>query len=502
MTYIGLDIGTTGCKASVIDQNGVTLYSKYCEYNLIFPSKDWVEIDAGMVWQKVCLALSELAAGNKSMRFDAIAVGSFGESVVLLDKDDKVIGNSIFYTDSRGNEEIRQVLAGIEQTELQNITGMPVHSMYSINKLLWIRKHRPEQWAKAERIMLFADYIGYMLTGKAVIDYSLASRSMMFDIHDKTWSKKIFRVFGFNTEAFSRPDVSGTVVGTVLPRIAAQLSLNDDIKLVLGAHDQACAAVGAGALQAGDAVDSIGAAECITAVIDREKANTQLFRYNFCCEPHAVPGKYITLAFHSSAGAAIKWYRDTFEQERYKYFEQRNQDIYRILDEECGAEPSEVYFLPHLAGSGTPMLDSRSRGAFLGLTLGTAKNQIYKSILEGICFETKLNTQLLEECGIRIDRMVSVGGGARSKTLLSIKSHIMGLKVCTLEAAESGAMGLAILCAYAMEAYGSIEQAAAVMVKEKGTCYPDSGMQKKYGEKFQIYRRIYPALKNIHLGGI
>lgn len=497
MNFIGLDIGTTGCKASVIDENGVTIYSRYSEYNLVFPRNGWVEINANMVWDKVCEVLSDVAGNCGESKFDAIAVGSFGESVVLLDKDDEVIGNSIFFTDIRGTEEIKLILSRFDQSELQSITGMPLNSMYSLNKLLWIQKHEPERIARAKRIMLFSDYIGYKLTGKAFIDYSMASRTMMFDTHEKKWSAKIFDTFNFNMNAFSTPAQSGTIVGRILPSVAEQLMLNDTLTLVLGAHDQACAAVGSGAVRNGDAVNSIGSAECITVVVDPEKADQNLYKYNFCCEPHAAEGKYITLAFQSTAGASLKWYRDTFEYDRYKKLKEQNIDIYQVLDSECDDNPTDLFFLPHLAGSGTPMMDSSSKGAFLGLTLGTTKNQMYKSIIEGICFESRINVDLLKECGIEINRLVSVGGGSKSANLLRIKSNVLGRSVCTLEAPEAGAMGLAVICAHALKVYEKIEQATAAMVKIKNKIHPDTEMHKAYTSRYETYRKIYPLLKKI-----
>lgn len=496
MGYIGLDVGTTGCKASVINNEGRILAYRYKEYNLLFPEEGWVEINADTVWESVCNVLRGIR-DECNCRINALAIASFGEALVLLDENDNVLDNSIFYSDVRGNDETKELALLFEKDKLQGITGMPLNSMYSINKLMWIKKNRPDIYNKARKIMLFGDYISYKLSGERKIDFSLASRTMAFDIHRKYWAENIFDSLDIDKKKFSEPVLAGCIVGTVREKIAEELNLPKDMYIVGGGHDQACAALGAGIIEAGDAVDGIGTAECITLVMDKTMIKPEMYNFNYCCEPYICKDKYISLIFNVTSGAAIKWYRDTFENERHKVGQVSGESIYKILDRECSSKPSPLFFLPHLAGSGTPFMDSLSSGAILGLKLSSSKSDIYKAILEGICFEMMFNIDVLRECGIKLDQITAVGGGARSSTLLQIKSDIMNMPVRTLSTKESGTLGLAILCSVACGDYKDIKSAVKSIVVVDKTYYPRNEYVEKYKEKYEVYKRIYPALKGI-----
>ncbi len=496
MAYIALDVGTTGCKATVIDAFGKPLYAGYHEYDLVFPQPGWIEINANRVFNSVCAVLADVGMQGIP-ELSALAIASFGEAVILLDENDKVLDNSIYYSDVRGSAEISDILEKLDHTSIQRITGMPVNSMYSLNKLLWITKHKPELLKKARRFMLFGDYIGFRLSGEACIDFSLASRSMMFDIDRKQWSESIFNCFGFDRERFSKPIASGTIYGNIRPEIARKLSLNPDLRIVTGGHDQACAALGTGAIEAGQATIGMGASDCLVAVLDKEQAESDMYADNFCREPHVVGDNYITLAFTTTSGAALKWYRDTFEKYRHAENIQCSVNTYARLDEECPDAPTGLLFLPHMAGSGTPAMDSNSSGAFLGLRLSTTKSQMYKAIMEGICFEGKYNLEKLAQHGIAVAHLVAAGGGACSQTFLQIKADITGLDIETAAVTEAGTLGLGILCALALKDYPDVRSAVASMTRTMDHYAPDPVRHAQYENYYRHYKRIYQTCNTI-----
>lgn len=496
MAYLGLDIGTTGCKASVIDQSGRIQASASREYDLQYPGEGLIEIDPLVVWKSVLDVLSSAASRSKKT-IKALSIASFGETFVLLDSNDAPLANSIFYTDIRGSQESADILSAIPAERLFHITGMSINSIYSLNKLLWIKKHRPGLLEKASRLMLYGDYIGYMLTGERVIDYSLASRTMMLDVEKKEWAGEIFGAFALEQELFSRPAQAGTKVGRLRPQLCEKLGLPADVTVVLGGHDQACAALGAGAIEFGDACDGFGAAECISVVIKRSQAKDDMRKNNYCCEPHLIEGKYITLAFNTSAGASLKWYRNTIEAERHRYFSERGENIYGVLDSECEPSPSPVLFLPYMAGSGTPYMDPSAQGAFVGLTLSTVKAQMYKAIIEGICLDMRHNLELLAQTGIMVNRLVAVGGGARSRTLLQIKADVLNKTVTTIDVPEAGTLGLAMLCSVACGDYPDYEAAARAMIRAAAEYSPDPANAALYEKKYAQYKRMYAAVKSI-----
>jgi xylulokinase len=318
---------------------------------------------------------------------------------------------------------------------------------------------------------------------------------MLFDIKKGCWSEELGRAFGIDISRFSEPVRTGSVIGTIGKRIANELGLPESLTVVAGGHDQILAALGSGAVCRGDSVDGMGSSECITLVLNGEDWTPKMAEYNFCCEPYVFPNTYVTLAFNASSGTASRWYRDCFEAERR---DRLHTNLYGLLDEECPKAPTDLLFLPHVAGSGTPYLDSSMGGAALGLKTTTTKAEIYKAVLEGICFEMQWNAELLTECGLSLAGITAVGGSARSETLMQIKADIMNRPVDTLTSTETGTIGLALLCAYALGDITDLAFAAKRAAKKGRTFLPDPVTSAIYADKLRQYKRIYPAMKMIY----
>lgn len=494
MAYIGLDVGTSGCKASVVDENGAVLAQAYREYAPVSPQAGYIEVDARLVWRAVEAVLKEAARPDVK----ALAIASFGEAVILLSARDEVLSNSIYYSDIRGSEEVADILAAMEAERAQTITGTRANPMYSANKLLWIKKHQPALYDKARHIMLFGDYIGYRLTGERVIDYSLASRTMLLDIRRGAWSSELGAALGLDVSRFSKPVRTGTVIGTLTPSVAAELGLSPKLLVVAGGHDQVLAALGGGAVERGDMVDGMGSSECISLVLQGEDWTPRLAHYNFCCEPYVFENTYLTLAFNASSGTCTRWYRDCFEPERALSYAREGKNLYAALDAECPAAPTDLLFLPHVAGSGTPFMDSSMGGAVLGLRVATTRAEIYKAILEGMCFEMQFNAELLSECGLTLSEITAVGGGSKSATLMQLKADIMDRPIHTLCVNETGTLGLALLCAKAVGDIDDLGEAARRLAVREKSYRPDPASAALYARKMQRYRAVYPALKTIY----
>lgn len=494
MAYIGLDVGTSGCKASVVDENGAVLAYAYREYAPMSPQPGYIEVDARQVWQAVQAVLKEAARPDVT----ALAIASFGEAVILLSERDEVLANSIYFCDIRGSEEVEDVLAAMEPARAEAITGARANPMYSANKLLWIKKHQPALYEKARHIMLFGDYIGYRLTGERVIDYSLASRTMLLDIKRGEWSAALGAALGLDVSRFSRPARTGTVIGTLTPSMASALGLSPKLLVVAGGHDQVLAALGGGAVARGDMVDGMGSSECISLVLQGEDWTPQMARCNFCCEPYVFENTYLTLAFNASSGTSTRWYRDCFEPERAADYAAAGKNLYQALDAQCPKGPTDLLFLPHVAGSGTPFMDSSMGGAMLGLRVATDRAQIYKAILEGICFEMQYNAELLMECGLTLSDITAVGGGSKSAVLMQLKADIMNRPIHTLHMNETGTLGLALLCAKATGDIEDLAEAARRLAVREKSYRPDPASAALYAQKMQRYRAVYPALKTIY----
>ncbi|MDR1797717.1 MAG: hypothetical protein LBR44_09870 [Clostridiales Family XIII bacterium] len=501
MLYIGLDVGTSGCKASVCDAAGHIKAYAHRGYQAVSPMPGYVEIDARLVWGAVQETLAEIAAGPFGRDVGALAVASFGEAVVLTGAAGEVLANSIYYSDIRGAEETQEIEAALTRERATALTGMPPNAMFSANKLLWMKKHEPRLLERARHTMLMGDFIGWKLTGERAIDHSLASRTMLFDIKARRWSREAADAVGLPLGGFSEPVPSGAVIGPLLPQVAGALGFPGRVMLVAGGHDQPLAALGSGAVRPGDSVDGMGSSECVTMVLGEgalsPESLARMARYNFCAEPHVVPGAFVTLAFNASAGTAIQWFKNRFFAAEAEAAQARGENIYGLMDARCPEAPTGILFLPYVGGSGTPYLGASEGGAFVGLTLADGRDEMYKALLEGICFEIGFNLDLLAECGHVPTELTAAGGGSRSRTLMQIKADVLGRRIAALETHEAGTVALAWLCAKAMGGIASLEEAAAQGVQRTAVFEPDAGRAAYYREAAERYRRLYPAIRSI-----
>ena len=488
---MGIDVGTAGSKATVIDAQGHILSYAYQEYKAVRTNEGYAEIDPESVWQTVRQVIAQ-AAVKAGEPVRAIAIASLGESFIALDSSDHVLRNSMLYSDVRGAEEIHDILGKIDTQQLYDVTGMPINAMYTLNKLLWVKKHEPELFSRIDKLFLFEDFIYYMLSGERCIDYSLASRTMFFDFAGHRWAEHVLAAFDLDASKLSVPVPTGQVIGQVRSALARELNLPEDVMLVAGAHDQVCAALGAGVLSKGECVDGIGTSECITAVLGGLDQKAFMLQNNFCIEPYAIDGEYVTLAFSATGASVLGWFCNEIARP-----EHAETSVFAMMERECPSELTELFVLPHFAGSGTPYMDPFSTGAVLGLRLNTKRGELYKACIEGLCFEMMVNARLLAQMGTSITDMTCVGGGSRSNTLLQVKADIMGIPVKRLRNEESGTTALAMLCATACGDYHSLGAAAAQLVGFDRCFEPDVQMHSQYLQKFDVYQRIYPCIASL-----
>ncbi len=496
MGLLGIDIGTSGCKAALFDYEGNIRGYGYNEYALEMPKPGWEELDPDIVWNAVKEVIIDSLADYNGKQIKAVSVSSIGEAAVPVDKNGKALYNSIIYIDSRGAKEAEYLKNRMEPDRILNISGVSIHPMYTINKIMWMKKHLPQVYKDTYKFMMFADYILYKLGAKAHTDFSLAARTMAFDVVSKKWSEEILDCAGIELSKFGEPVQSGTIVGRILHDVAEELGLPHDVLLVAGGHDQPCAALGAGVISPGTAVDGLGTTECITPVFNHPVISQAMAKCGYACVPHVKKDMYVTYAFTFTSGSILKWYRDNFIFE-FKKEEKINVNIYEMLIERASVNPSDIFLLPHFAGAATPYMDTDSKGVIIGLDINTKNADIIKAILEGITYEMMINLEKLDIAGIKVDELIAVGGLAKSERYLQLKADMMGKKVVSLNTTEAGALGAAILAGVACGAYGSLGEAVNKLVKRRKEFHPNNDLNGIYAEKFETYKRIYPAVKNI-----
>ena len=331
---------------------------------------------------------------------------------------------------------------------------------------------------------LFADFILMKLGAEDHIDYSLASRTLMFDVRNRCWSKEILDFAGIEQEKLSDPVPSGTVVGKISADLAHELGLPANVLLLAGGHDQSCAALGAGIVKEGMALDGMGSNECIVPAFERVLINPGMQKANLVCVPYSIPELYVTYAFNRSAGTVLDWYRGLLGNVSYG----------ELLGE-MGERPSKMLFLPHFAGAATPYMDDEAKGAVMGLSLSTTRGELTRSIIEGLQFEVMINLQCLKEAGFGVRELFASGGMSQSDHVLQMKADILGLPVHRLENPQTGTLAMAILGSVAKGIYPDISSAVAGLVRRGRVFYPDARLHQEYGEMFEQYKNMYQAVK-------
>ncbi len=490
----GIDVGTTGCKLTVYNSDGDFVNNEYVEYDVSRQNGEH-EIDASVIWTAVCTVIGKTC--KKYPMLGAVGITTFGETFVLLDDNDNVLVPSMLYTDPRGEKETRVLNERLGEDKIIFIAGVKPHSMYSLPKLMWIKNNLPHVYDKAKRVVLMEDYIVYMLSGKAQIDYSLAARTLGFDIRNKCWSTEIFDAAGIDISLMSEPVPTGTAAGSIRPSLADELGISRDIIIVNGCHDQVAAAVGSGVFEVGDAVDGTGTVECVTPVFDSIPQNKKLYDEGYSVVPYVFDGTYVCYALSFTGGATLKWFRDNFARYEAEIAKERGTNVYAELDSVVSSEPTDLLILPHFAGAANPYMDNGSRAVMVGLTLEHTAADIYKALMEGVTYEIMLNIEHLEGAGIKLNRLVATGGGASSDVWLSIKADILDRPVTALSAKEAGACGTCMLAAVAVGACMNLNEAKERFVRTKKQFEPCIKRAKIYKKNYNAYKKMYNAVRPI-----
>lgn len=487
MHYIGLDVGTSSCKTSVMDETGKVLASSSREYPLVFPAFGFVELDPEIVWQavtKVLSDVSEKAAGAK-----AIAVSSLGETMVILNEYDRPVTNGIVYLDQRCKYEIFEIIKKIDKKELFDITLLPLTQMFSLSKILWYQKNQPEILKKGHKFFLVSDYISYKLSGSRAIDPGAASRTMFFDAKNLRWSEKIADRFDIPIDKFSNVTREGTDIGTIIPEVARKIGLPSDLRVLAGTHDQIAASIGSGAITTGYTVLGEGTSEGINIIVDKGKISSSFFGHGIGFEPYLEPEKYLLSTGQSSHGICVSWFMNLFKA-NYAAMNNKNKSDYELADELCVKSSDGVFFLPYLSQTSATQSGNNAPGCFIGLGLSTDQNVLYRAVLEGLSFETRALIETVEQYGIKLTSVVATGGGSKSNMLMQIKSDILNKPIHTLRNKESGINGLCMICSVACGDYASYEESVENNVNVVSTFTPEQNLDATYEKYLQIRKAV------------
>lgn len=494
---IGLDIGTTGCKAVLFDADGSLLASASREYPVELPRPSWAEQDIEAVWEFALESMADAVATAGVPDVAAIGLSVHGEAVTPVDAALRPLRPTILGMDTRTDAQNDWLRKRFGAQALFERTGMPIHTVNTLPKLLWIREHEPDIWAKADRFLLVEDFLIARMTGQAAISSCLASRTQLFDLHAGTWSAGILDALELTPDRLAEVVPSGTAVGQLSAELTERLGLGSAPAVVSGGHDQACGALGVGLTQPGLAMFSTGTAEVVEVALGSPVVSAPLYEGNISVYRSTVPELFLAMTLNHSGGLALRWFRDGFCEPQIARASASGDDAYDLILEGASPEPSGLLVLPHLAGAGTPTFDTASKGAILGLTFSTSRTDLAKAILEGLTYELRVNLDLLRDGGVAIDVLRAIGGGARSRLWLQLKADITGIPVITPRITEAAAFGAALLAGTGAGLWTSAAEGAERFLELTDTYEPDPARHVAYTELYERYREVYPALAPI-----
>src|SRR5580692_1118097 len=493
--YLGIDGGTGGTRALVINSGGEVIASASAEHeNFASPKPGWAEQNPHDWWKACGIAVrNALQTGN--LRTEDIAcVGFSGQmhGAVLLDSSDEVVRPAIIWCDQRSQAQADELAAMFGREVLIRLTCNPPLTNFTLTKLLWVRETEPEKWKRVARIMLPKDYVRFRLTGERAIDMADASGTLMLDVANRRWSAEVLSKTGINQQMLPALYESPQICGKVSALGAEATGLREGTPVVAGAGDQAAGAVGMGIARAGAVSATIGTSGVVFAATDRPALDPKGRLHTFC---HAIPGRWHVMGVTQSAGLSLRWFRD-----RFGVAKQNGRDPYDILADEAAATPpgSEgAFWAPYLMGERTPYLDPNARAALIGLTASHTRGHIIRAVMEGVAYSLKDTFTIFGEMKIPVTSIRLGGGGARSPLWRQIQADVYAHAVEIVAAEEGAAYGAAILAGTGAGAWSSVDEACDRVVRVATRIPPDQAASKTMQQAYRTYRKIYPALHQI-----
>ena len=484
MLYVGIDLGTSAVKLLLMTEKGEIQKVVSREYPLIFPNPGWSEQKPEDWYTQTIDGLKELLSECDKSQVAGISFGGQMHGLVILDENDEVIRPAILWNDGRTYEECNYLNDVIGKETLSKYTANISFTGFTAPKILWVKNKEPENFARIKKIILPKDYIAYKLTGVHCTDASDASGMLLFDVKNRCWSKEMCEICGVKEEQLAKVYESYETVGTVLPEIAKELGISENVKVAAGAGDNAAAAVGTGTV--GDGMCNISLGTSGTVFISSNKFGVDKFNalHSFA---HA-DGHYHLMGCMLSAASCNKWWME--EILKSDDFKGEQAAITKLGE-------NHVYFLPYLMGERSPHNNPNARATFIGMTMDTTREDMTQAVLEGVAFALRDSLEVAKSLGIKLERTKICGGGAKSPLWKKMIANILNLKVDVIESEEGPAMGGAMLAAVACGEYKSVEEIAAKVVKIVDTVEPDPELVKKYDERYAQFKEIYPACKPV-----
>jgi xylulokinase len=497
-TFLGIDVGTSGTKTIAINESGKILAEATAEYPLYNPKPLWSEQDPDDWWHATVQTIRAVVKKAKLKPADVKAIGLSGQmhGSVFLDKQNRVVRRALLWNDQRTGaecEEIERRAGG--RKNLIKMVANPALTGFTAPKILWLRNHEPKNFERTAKVLLPKDEIRRRLTGEFATEVSDASGMLLLDVAKRAWSKQLLSKLDLDINLLATCYESEQVTGKLTKAVAAELGLSTDCVVVGGAGDCAAGAVGNGIVSSGVLSTSIGTSGVMFVHSDEVQVDPLGRLHTFC---HAVHGKWHLMGVNLSAGGSLQWFRNKFCELEIAQAKKRKVDPYEILTElaaQVSAGSEGLFFLPYLSGERTPHADPNARGCFIGLTLSHGSPHLIRAVMEGVTYSMRDSLAIIRELGVPVKQIRASGGGSRSPFWRQIQADVFGQEVCTINAEQGPAFGVALLAAVGAGAFKNIEEACQATIRVVKRTAVNRKSAAYYEQASPIYQSLYPALK-------
>jgi xylulokinase len=495
MSFLGIDVGTSGTRALVIDDTGSVIASATEEHQpFASPQTGWAEQDPDD-WWRACRAAIRAALERGKLSGDQIdCVGFSGQmhGAVLLDEQARVVRPALIWCDVRTDKQCRDLTAQIGAERIIQLTSNPALTNFTLTKCLWVRENEPANWKRVRSIMLPKDYVRLQLTGERATDVADASGTLLLDVAHRRWSSEMLALTGIDESLLPDLYESPEVCGQISSAGAEATGLRIGTPVVAGAGDQAAGSTGIGVVSPGAVSATIGTSGVVLAATDSPSLDPGGRMHTFC---HAIPGRWLVMGVTQAAGLSLRWFRDQFGIQ----FDGKIESYDVLMTEASKAAPGSdgLMWAPYLMGERTPYLDPTARGMLVGLTASHKRAHVIRAILEGVAFSLRDTFTLFQGIDVPVTTIRLGGGGARSPLWRQIQADIYGQRVEIVEAEEGAAYGAAILAGVGAKAWPSVDSACKSVVRVAGSVSPNEKDAEIMNKSYAAYRRIYPAMKSI-----